>query len=64
MFNTLILSITHFSVNIRKWSRPATGVLAVGSLSDLKRNRRDLVIENAMLLPQHYCKFITPKPRI
>ena len=56
MLKTLIRSIKRFVVNIKKrikkWSRPATGILTVGTLSDLKRCRRDLIIENAMLRQQ------------
>jgi len=52
MLNTLILSIKQFVVNIKKWSRPAIGVLAVGTLLDMKRSSRDLVIENAILRQQ------------
>jgi len=52
MLKTLIRSIKRFVDNIKKWSRPATGVLAVGPLSDLKRSRKDLIIENAMLRQQ------------
>ncbi|MBT3712630.1 MAG: transposase [Anaerolineae bacterium] len=52
MLKTLIHSIKQFVVNIKKWSKPATGALAVGTLSDLKGCRRDLIIENAMLRQQ------------
>jgi len=37
---------------IKQHTRPTTASIAVGSLSDLKRSRRDLVIENAMLRQQ------------
>ena len=52
MLKTLIRSIKRFVDNIKKWSRPANNVLAVGTLSDLKRCRKDLIIENAMLRQQ------------
>ena len=52
MLETLIRSIKRFVDNIKKWSRPATGVLAVGILSDLKRCRKDLIVENAILRQQ------------
>ena len=37
---------------IKQHTRPTTAAITVGSLSDLKRNRRDLIIENAMLRQQ------------
>jgi len=37
---------------IKQHTRPTTAAIAVGSLSDLKRSRRDLIIENAMLRQQ------------
>jgi len=52
MLKTLIRSIKRFVNNIKKWSRPATGALAIGTLSDPKRCRKDLIIENAMLRQQ------------
>jgi len=52
MLKTLIRSIKRFVDNIKKWSRPATGALAVGTLSDLKRCRKDLIVENAILRQQ------------
>jgi hypothetical protein len=38
--------------HLKQWSQPAIASIAVGSLSDLKRSRRDLSIENAMLRQQ------------
>jgi len=52
MLKTPICSIKRFVDNIKKWSRPANGVLAIGTLSDLKRCRKDLIIENAILRQQ------------
>ena len=37
---------------IKQHTRPTTTIIAIGSLSDLKRSRRDLIIENAMLRQQ------------
>jgi transposase InsO family protein len=45
----LRLSINQF---IRRWSKPATGLLAAGLLTDLTRSRTDLLVENAMLRQQ------------
>ncbi len=45
----LRLSINYF---IRRWSKPATGLLALGIFKDLTRSRTDLLIENAMLRQQ------------
>jgi hypothetical protein len=45
----LRLSINQF---IRRWSKPATGLLALGALTDLTRSRSDLLVENAMLRQQ------------
>ena len=45
----LRLSINHF---IRRWSKPATGLIATGMLADLTRSRSDLLVENAMLRQQ------------
>ena len=39
-------------LRIKQRTRPTTTAIAVGSLSDLKRSRRDLIIENAMLRQQ------------
>ena len=36
----------------KQHTRPTTTIIAIGSLSDLKRSRRDLIIENAMLRQQ------------
>jgi transposase InsO family protein len=49
-FSLLVrLSINHF---IRRWSKPASGLLAMGTLGDLTRCRTDLLVENAMLRQQ------------
>jgi len=34
---------------IKHWTKPATSALIIGILSDLTRNRTDLVVENALL---------------
>ena len=36
----------------KHWTKPASSVLIIGILSDLKRSRTDLVVENAMLRQQ------------
>ena len=36
----------------KKWTRPATVTLAVGAVSDMTRNRQDLLVENAILRQQ------------
>jgi putative transposase len=38
--------------HLKRWSKPAIVSIAVESLSDLKRSRKDLIIENAMLRQQ------------
>jgi hypothetical protein len=45
----LRLAINQF---IRRWSKPATGLLALGTLTDLTRSRTDLLVEKAMLRQQ------------
>ena len=45
----LRLSINHFT---RRWSKPASGLLVMGTLSDLTRNRSDLLVENGLLRQQ------------
>ncbi len=37
---------------VKRWTKPATSVLIIGALSDLTRNRTDLVVENALLRQQ------------
>ena len=37
---------------LKQWSKPVTASIAVGTLKDLRRNRRDLIVENAMLRQQ------------
>ena len=37
---------------IRRWSKPATGLLAAGILADLARSRTDLLVENAIMRQQ------------
>ena len=37
---------------LKQHSKPTTKAIVIGSLSDLERNRRDLIIENAMLRQQ------------
>jgi len=37
---------------IKLWTKPATSILIIGILSDLARNRTDLVVENALLRQQ------------
>jgi len=56
MIKALIRSLKRFvsrvKQHLKQWSKPAIASIAVGSLSDLRRSRRDLVIENAMLRQQ------------
>ncbi len=56
MFKTIIRSIKRFVTNIKnrikQWSRPTTIKLAAEALSDLKRSRKDLIAENALLRQQ------------
>ncbi|HSG43245.1 MAG TPA: integrase core domain-containing protein [Anaerolineales bacterium] len=37
---------------VKHWTKPATSVLIIGTLSDLTRSRTDLVVENALLRQQ------------
>lgn len=37
---------------IKLWTKPATSILIIGILSDLARNRTDLIVENALLRQQ------------
>jgi hypothetical protein len=48
-FLFLRLSINQF---IRGWSKPATGLLALGTMTDLTRSRTDILVENALLRQQ------------
>jgi putative transposase len=53
MIQALIRSLKRFASRVKqhlkRWSKPAIGRIMVGSLSDLKRSRKDLIIENAIL---------------
>ena len=37
---------------VKHWTKQATSVLIIGTLSDLTRSRTDLVVENAFLRQQ------------
>ena len=56
MIKALIRSLKRFvsrvKQHLKQWSRPVIDSIAVGSLSDLRRSCRDLIIENAMLRQQ------------
>ena len=56
MIKALIRSLKRFVSRVKQhfkqWSKPAFSSMAVGSLSDLRRSRKDLIIENAMLRQQ------------
>ncbi len=56
MIKALISSLKRFvgrvKQHLKQWIRPVIDSIAVGSLSDLRCNRRDLIIENAMLRQQ------------
>ena len=49
-----VLLVLRLSINqfIRRWSKPATELLAHGTLTDLTRSRTDLLVENTMLRQQ------------
>ncbi len=53
MIKALIRSLQRYvsrvKQHLKQWSKPAIVNIAVGSLSDLKRSRKDLIIENAIL---------------
>ena len=53
MAQALIRSLKRFAgrvkQSLKQWSKPAIGNIIVGSLSDLRRSRKELIIENAML---------------
>jgi hypothetical protein len=54
--NALVPSLKRFvnrvKLVLKQWSKPVTASIVVGALSDLRRNRRDLILENAMLRQQ------------
>ena len=56
MFKNIVLSIKRFVTNlknrIKQWSRPKTIKLAADALVDMKRSRKDLIAENALLRQQ------------
>jgi len=56
MIKALIPSLKRFvnrvKLYLKQWSKPVTASIAVGTLIDLRRNRRDLIVENAMLRQQ------------
>ena len=56
MIKALIPSLTRFvnrvKLYLKQWSKPVTASIAVGTLKDLRRNRRELIAENAMLRQQ------------
>ena len=46
MVNQILLWLQE---RIKRWTKPATSILIIGILSDLARNKTDLVVENALL---------------
>jgi len=56
MIKTLIPSLKRFvnrvKLYLKQWSKPVAVSIAVEAFLDLRRNRRDLIIENAMLRQQ------------
>jgi transposase InsO family protein len=56
MFKNIVLSIKRFVINIKnrikQWSKPTTIKLTAEALTDLKRSRKDLIAENALLRQQ------------
>jgi hypothetical protein len=49
------------SLYLKQWSKPVTASIAVGVLSVLRRNRRDLILLNAMLRQQLIVLYIQIK---
>ena len=37
---------------VKQWTKPVSGILAVGAIKDLSRSKSDLVVENAILRQQ------------
>jgi hypothetical protein len=56
MIQGLIRSLKRFvsrmKQHLKQWSKPAFPSMAVESRSDLRRSRKDLIIENAILRQQ------------
>ena len=56
MIKALIGSLKRFAsrvkLYVKQWSKPAFPSMAVESRSDLRRSRKDLIIENAILRKQ------------
>jgi hypothetical protein len=56
MIKALIGSLKRFASRVKQyvkqWSKPAFPSMAVESRSDLRRSRKDLIIENAILRQQ------------
>src|SRR4030042_3822119 len=56
MIKALIRSLKRFVSRVKQhlkhWSGPVIDSIAAGSLSDLRRSRKDLIIENALLRQQ------------
>jgi len=56
MLKNIVLAIKRFVTNLKnhskQWSRPTTIKLAAEALTDLKRSRKDLIAENALLRQQ------------
>jgi putative transposase len=56
MIQALNRSLKRFTSRVKqhrkRWSKPAIGKIMMGSLSDLRRSRKELIIENAILRQQ------------
>jgi hypothetical protein len=52
MFFHIIILWNWLMQSCRRWTRPISVSLAASSLTDLTRNRTDLITENAMLRQQ------------
>jgi putative transposase len=47
-----VLLGSRLNQSLRQWTKPTTATLAIGTLADMIRNRRDLVAENTLLRQQ------------
>ena len=52
MLSAIVNACKSFFHRIKKFTKPETAVLATGAASDVTRNRKDLIAENAILRQQ------------
>jgi hypothetical protein len=56
MIQVLVRTLKRFASRVKQhlkqWSKPAIASIAMGTLSDLRRSRKDLIIENTILRQQ------------